>query len=375
MARTITNHGAVKRRGQGWRVRLCVAGARHLFTVHAATKQAAQEWANTKYDDLVKDAKQQLERQADGLPAPITTGVLFNLFEKDYLPGVAPGTRGSYRDVLKVVRPYFAERFPDTTVDRIRKGHVAAYLTWRRGHRLRGTKPVSNRTLEKDRAVLHTIFEFAENHEFREGNPVASTKKPEVTVREPVILTEPEYGLLLAMCDDPMTHLYILAVGEAGFRNESEALWLRWEDVDLDDGFIHVVSGRDGHHTKRRKARHVPMSAPLVDAMREHFARFRNAVYNGQRSPWLFHHRDSSARQTAGERIGSLRRSVRKAANRAEIRKEWRVYDLRHRYVTRLLAKGHNLALVAKAAGHANTRTTQLYTHLVKDDLRVLATA
>lgn len=364
--------GHVEPHGRGWRVSLCVGGLRHRFSVHAESRADAQTWAQEKYDALKKDAKAQATRQADGLPAPITLSALFDQFERDYLPGVGTGTAGAYRDVLKVVRPYFAERLPDATVDRIRKGHIAAYLTWRRGHRLRGTRPVSNRTLEKDRAVLHTIFAFAEDQEYREGNPVASTKKPEVTPRAPVLLSDAEYELLLAVCDDPMARLYMLAVGEGGFRNESEALWLRWEDVDLDDGFAHVVTGRDGHHTKRRKSRYVPLTPRLAEALRAHMARYRDATYDSRPSPWVFHHVESSGRQTAGERIGSLRRTVRQAATRAGIRKEWTLYDLRHRYVTRLLAEGHNMALVQKAAGHANVRTTQLYTHLTKDDLRVL---
>ncbi len=379
MARTKRNHGYVEPHGSGFRVSLCVAAARHRFSIRAESVAHAQVWANAKYEELVKDAAQQAVRQADGLPAPITMSALFTRFEADYLPGVSVGTQGSYKDVLKVVRPYFVEQLADPRVDRVRKGHIAAYLTWRRGHRLRGKKPVSNRTLEKDRTVLHTVFAFAEQHEYREGNPVASTKKRQVVgrvdPREPVLLSDAEYELLLTLGDDPMVRLYVLTVGEGGFRNESEALWLRWEDVDVDDRFVHVASGRDGHHAKTRKSRDVPMSARLVDAMRTHFERYRHATYNGQRSLWVFHHTDSSARQTAGERIGSLRRSVRQAANRAGIRKEWRAYDLRHRWVTKKLAAGHNLAKVAQAAGHANTRTTAIYTHLVKEDLRALEPA
>src|SRR3990172_7130972 len=143
MARTITKHGSVKRRGQGWRVRLCVAGARHLFTVRAPNKTAAQGWADAKYDELVKEARTQTDRTADGLPSPIAMSALFDRFERDYLPGLAAGTQDAYKDVLKVVRPYFVARLGDPRVDRVRKGHVAGYLTWRRGHRLRGHKPVS----------------------------------------------------------------------------------------------------------------------------------------------------------------------------------------------------------------------------------------
>jgi integrase len=65
------------------------------------------------------------------------------------------------------------------------------------------------------------------------------------------------------------------AAGETGLRCESEALWLRWEDVDLDQKFLHVVSGRGGHRVKSGRSRFVPMTARLLAAFKEHFARFR----------------------------------------------------------------------------------------------------
>jgi integrase len=55
-------------------------------------------------------------------------------------------------------------------------------------------------------------------------------------------------------------------------RCESEALRLRWEDVDLNRRFTRVVSGRDGHRTKNGKTRLVPVTDRLLTAMRQHFA-------------------------------------------------------------------------------------------------------
>lgn len=47
-----------------------------------------------------------------------------------------------------------------------------------------------------------------------------------------------------------MLSLYVTTLGEAGVRCDSEALHLRWEDVDLEEGFLWISSGRDGHRTK-----------------------------------------------------------------------------------------------------------------------------
>jgi integrase len=88
-------------------------------------------------------------------------------------------------------------------------------------------------------------------------------------------------ALVGACRDRPMLSLYVTTLGEAGVRCDSEALHLRWEDVDLEEGFLWIASGRDGHRTKSGKGRWVPMTPKLRQAMWEHFARFRFASYDG----------------------------------------------------------------------------------------------
>ncbi len=114
------------------------------------------------------------------------------------------------------------------------------------------------------------------------------------------------------------------------------------------------------------------MTARLKQAMREHFARFRFAVYHGQQSPWIFHHARSRRRAGAGERIGSLRNSFRAAARRAGLPVELHQHDLRRRRVTTWLAEGKNPVHVKEALGHADLRTTMAYTHLAREHLRSL---
>lgn len=164
----------------------------------------------------------------------------------------------------------------------IGRGNIADYLSWRRGHR--GTKKggqVGARTLQKDRACLHAVFAFAEELELRDGNPVARVSPQKAEKRTPVILDAGQYAKLLNACEKrPMMLLYVTTLAEAGLRCDSEALHLRWEDVDLEEGYLWIASGRDGHRTKSGKGRWAPMTPKLRQAMREHFARFRLATYD-----------------------------------------------------------------------------------------------
>src|SRR5688500_12373040 len=99
-----------------------------------------------------------------------------------------------------------------------------------------------------------------------------------------------------------MLRFYVLLLGEAGMRCESEALHLRGEEVAIEGGFLGIASGRDGHRTKSGKGRWVPMTARLTAAMKEHFAAFRFAVYHGVRSPWVLHHTRDRRHYKGGER-------------------------------------------------------------------------
>ncbi len=169
-----------------------------------------------------------------------------------------------------------------------------------------------------------------------------------------------------------MLALYVLTLGETGARCKSEVMWIQWDDVDLEEGFLQIVTGRNGHRTKGGKSRFVPMSLRLRRAMREHFAQYRFATYSGQQTPWIFHHTISRRHHRAGERIRSLYDGFKNAAKQANLSPDFVQHDLRHRRVTAWLAEEKNPVHVKEAVGHSDLRTTMLYTHLAKEHLRSL---
>jgi integrase len=254
-------------------------------------------------------------------------------------------------------------------------------MAWRKVHRFGGEEekeptpkaPLNNRTLAKDRAVLHRIFEIAEQLELREGNPVSRVEAPKSDGRDPLILSADQYEALLTECDDrPLLSLYVLTLGEGGLRCESEALRLQWSDVDLEGGFLWIASGREGHRTKSGKGRWVPMTPRLLAAVKDHFAACRFAAYDGTRPLRVFHHTRTARRFKAGERIGSLRHAFKSAAKRAKLPLTLHQHDLRHRRVTAWLAEGRDVVKVKEAMGHSDLRTTMGYTHLAREHLRDL---
>lgn len=177
--------GHFDRRGDTFRVRLSVGGARYSFTVRTSDRRVAEREARQRYKGL----ERQLDRHRRGGVTGRACSELFALFEAQELPTRATGTQRSYRDSLKPIRRFFVEQLGDPLVEQVQARHVLEYLSWRRAFRLDGGMPLSSKTLQKDRAVLHRIFALAEQLEYRDGNPVSRTPTPKGDSREPVFLS------------------------------------------------------------------------------------------------------------------------------------------------------------------------------------------
>lgn len=388
MARRRSNRmGSIRKRGDAFQVRLTVDGEVHSFTKRDMTREEVERWARAKALEL---------EGTQGLPGPeMRFSALLTRFRDTKLPDLAPNTRDTYSASLRAFRAYFVTRGGDPRVAEVRAGHIQDFLSWFRTHRTNGKKrireeeledgttkktpkPLSARSLAKTRTTLHRVFAFAESLEVIPSNPVKKVEAPKGDAREPLILDAGQYEKLLEACEDrPMLHAYVLVLGEAGLRCESEALWLRWQDLDFEAGFLTVAGARKGVRTKSGKSRKVPMTRRLREALRNHAARFRMATYRGERSPWVFHHLTDRRRRNAkpenrvkaGERIGTLRRGFGAAVARAKLPEDLHQHDLRHRRVTTWLQEGHPIHLVKEAMGHSTVKVTEGYLHLVATDL------
>ena len=376
MARVPDHPGTIDKLPSGnWRVRFSIDGERITETRSGDFSRAqVAKYAREKFDELAGRA----ERRRLGLPTEARFSDLRKRYEEEKLPGKTEGTRRSYRDALKPLEYFFEEVHDDPKLAEIRTAHVIRYMSWRRSHSPHGRElddQLSAATVNKDRRMLHRLFEMAERWELRDGNPVSNTDALPEDGRDPVILSEDQYEELIAKAEarDSMLGAYVTLLGETGARPKSEALWLQWQDIDLEEGFIHIVTGRDGHRTKSGRSRHTPLTPRLRERLRDHAAEYRMQTYDGERSPWLFHHTLKNIPNVdPGGRRRDYREAFNKAAGDAELPDRFIRYDLRHRRATTWLAEGRSPVNFINALGHADISTTMQYTHLVKDHLRSL---
>jgi site-specific recombinase XerD len=62
----------------------------------------------------------------------------------------------------------------------------------------------------------------------------------------------------------------------------------------------------------------------------------------------------------------TVQRAVRVAARSVGIEKPVGPHTLRHCFATHLLERGYDIRTVQELMGHADVRTTQIYTHVMK---------
>ena len=67
-----------------------------------------------------------------------------------------------------------------------------------------------------------------------------------------------------------------------------------------------------------------------------------------------------------------LQKAVKTAVRRAGIEKHVGCHTLRHSFATHLLENGVNIRAVQELMGHADVKTTEIYTHVMQKDLNAI---
>ena len=67
-----------------------------------------------------------------------------------------------------------------------------------------------------------------------------------------------------------------------------------------------------------------------------------------------------------------LQKALKIAVDRAGITKWVGTHTLRHSFATHLLEDGVNIRVVQELMGHADVKTTEIYTHVMEKDIRAM---
>ena len=141
----------------------------------------------------------------------------------------------------------------------------------------------------------------------------------------------------------------------------SEIIHLKWRDINLTSGKINVIEG------KGKKDRTLWVNSEVLDILTHYRERQdRVLVDKGYCACDILRVFTSFSNKKLSP--GNLRKSFYKCSLKS-IKRKASPHQYRHTYATRLLSESKNLRIVQKALGHSDLSTTQIYTHIVDEEM------
>jgi integron integrase len=213
---------------------------------------------------------------------------------------------------------------------------------------------------------------------------VQRAKKPQ---HLPVVFTREEVKALLAQLQGTLWLMAMLTYG-CGLRL-LECLRLRVKDADFQYRQVIV------RNAKGQKDRVTVLPGTLLEPLRTHLSRVRGlheadlrdgfgrvylphalaSKYPNADREWGWQYVFPSSRRSIDPRSGierrhhapedALQRAVKQAIRKAGIVKPGSVHTLRHSFATHLLESGYDIRTVQELLGHADVKTTMIYTHVL----------
>lgn len=177
-------------------------------------------------------------------------------------------------------------------------------------------------------------------------------KRPKREKKLPVVLTKEEVFKLINSTDSKKSKLMISLIYACGMR-VSELVNLKLVDFDFSEKVGHIRQGKG----KKDRIFNIPEFL---------FEELFNEVDKQKefKKEYLF----SGPKGRLTER--NLQKIVSSTAKKANLKKDVHCHTLRHSFATHLLENGVDIRKIQELLGHADLSTTQIYTHVSKEELK-----
>jgi integrase/recombinase XerD len=273
--------------------------------------------------------------------------------------GLSANTLAAYRRDLTLYAQWLAATH-DRALSESREADLQAHGVAR--HAL--TRATSaNRRL----TVYKRYFRWALREHLVTADPTLRLLSARQPMRVPKTLSEAQVEALLGAPDTDtplgLRDRAMLELMYASGLRVSELVTLKTVHLGLSDGALHVTG-------KGAKERLVPFGEEARRWLERYMAGARATILGGQSSDALFV--TARGRGMTRQMFWLL---IRKHALAAAITTPLSPHTLRHAFATHLLNHGADLRAVQMLLGHADISTTQIYTHVARERLRVLHAA
>lgn len=332
----------VRRLHGAWWVDLRYNRRRYRLKSPTDTKVGAEQYEATLRSALARGEDILAPRTREPTP---TFSAFSERWMKTYVKAVnKPSEQANKRSVLRAhLLPAFGRKsldaiFPEA-IESFKKAKLAARL--------------DPKTINNALGVLRKCLNTA--NEWGLAPPPPRIRALKSSLPEVRYLSPEEADMLLAATPPGLWRTMVLVALHTGMRF-SELVGLRWQDIDLKARRIAVqranVHGHEGT-PKNGKARHIPLTADAMDALRD-LPREGEHVFSRE-GRWIRH-------EAARKR---LHRACRAAGI---VPVGW--HGLRHTFASQLVARRAPLKAVQDLLGHGTLAMTMRYSHLDDSALR-----
>ncbi|TAL77206.1 MAG: site-specific tyrosine recombinase XerD [Burkholderiaceae bacterium] len=271
--------------------------------------------------------------------------------------GLAENTLMAYRRDLTA----FEQWFRTTASKALDDAQAADVQDWLAAQYANTKASTANRRL----AALKRYYLWALRQGRVHRDPCLTLQSAKQPARFPKTLSENQVeALLQAPSQESVLGLRDRAMLETLYATGlrvSELVGLNVLDVNLNEGVVRVNTGKGG------KDRLVPLGAEAAYWIDLYLTQSRAALLRARRCDALF----VTARAASMTRQ-SFWYIIKKYAARADIHTPLSPHVLRHAFATHLLNHGADLRVVQMLLGHADISTTQIYTHVARERLKIL---
>lgn len=284
---------------------------------------------------------------------PLIDGFCDTLWLED---GLAKNTLEAYRRDLSLFAAWL-EAEAGKPLDAAGADDLNAYFAARHPE-TRATS--ANRRL----AVLRRYYQMALRQKRIAVDPCLRMRSARQPSRFPKTLSEAQVDALLAApdVDTPLglRDRTMLELMYASGLRVSELVLLKSMEVGMNEGVLRITGKGD-------KTRLVPFGDEARGWIERYLGQARGVILNGQTDDALF----------VTGRGGAMTRQmfwilIKKYALKADIQAPLSPHTLRHAFATHLLNHGADLRVVQLLLGHADISTTQIYTHVARERLKLL---
>lgn len=327
----------LRRKGRRYFIDYRLEGKRLRKVV--GTSQKAAEIALKEIE--VALAKGELDLEPQG-------GQLANLLEdfRSYCKtNLAPGTRKRYSSILDNFCCFLSKKHPllTKTIDFTPKV-FENFKAFRKG------EGACNRTVNSELIVIKMMFRLGLQWDYVRKNPLDGMSKLRIPMSNPPrFFTEDECRRFLSACNEFLYPIFFTFLNTGMRKGELENL--EWTDVDFDRRRIKIRIKDDW--TPKTNEREIPINDPLFQLLQD-----QKVKTNGNR--WVFPNK-------RGVKIwrNCLRARFMTLTKRCGFPEVTAVHVLRHTFASHLVMKGVDLATVKQLLGHADIKTTMVYSHLM----------